>query len=32
MQPGPEAKLLRFAYAFEQATHARRMPPGVPAL
>jgi amidase len=27
-----EAKLLRFAYAFEQATHARRMPPGVPAL
>jgi len=27
-----EAKLLRLAYAFEQATHARRMPPGVPAL
>ena len=24
-----EAKLLRFAYAFEQATLARRMPPGL---
>jgi amidase len=27
-----EAKLLRIASAFEQATRARRMPPGVPAL
>jgi amidase len=27
-----EPTLLRLAYAFEQATHARRMPPGVPAL
>jgi amidase len=27
-----EAKLLRFAYAFEQGTKARRMPPGLPAL
>jgi amidase len=27
-----EPTLLRFAYAFEQATKARRMPPGVPAL
>jgi amidase len=27
-----EAALLRLAYAFEQATKARRMPPGVPAL
>ncbi|MCW3477108.1 amidase family protein, partial [Limobrevibacterium gyesilva] len=27
-----EATLLRLAYAFEQATLARRMPPGVPAL
>jgi amidase len=27
-----EATLLRIAYAFEQATLARRMPPGVPAL
>src|SRR5262249_37752757 len=27
-----EATLLRIAYAFEQATKARRMPPGVPAL
>ncbi len=26
------AKLLRLAYAFEQATMARKMPPGVPAL
>jgi len=27
-----EPALLRLAYAFEQATKARRMPPGVPAL
>jgi amidase len=27
-----ESTLLRLAYAFEQATKARRMPPGVPAL
>jgi amidase len=27
-----EPMLLRLAYAFEQATMARRMPPGVPAL
>ena len=27
-----EAKLLRLAYAFEQGTQARRMPPGLPAL
>ncbi len=27
-----EPVLLRLAYAFEQATKARRMPPGVPAL
>lgn len=27
-----EAVLLRLAYAFEQATRARRLPPGVPAL
>ena len=27
-----EATLLRLAYAFEQATLARRMPPGVPEL
>ncbi|MBM3649930.1 MAG: amidase [Alphaproteobacteria bacterium] len=27
-----EAKLLRFAYAFEQASNARRPPPGLPAL
>jgi amidase len=27
-----EATLLRIAYAFEQATQARRLPPGVPAL
>jgi amidase len=27
-----EATLLRLAYAFEQGTKARRMPPGVPAL
>jgi amidase len=27
-----EADLLRFAYAFEQATHARRPPPGLPPL
>jgi len=27
-----EAKLLRIAYAFEQATLARVMPPGLPAL
>jgi amidase len=27
-----EATLLKLAYAYEQATHMRRMPPGVPAL
>ena len=27
-----EAKLLRLAYAFEQASKARRPPPGLPAL
>ncbi len=27
-----EAKLLRFAYAYEQASNARRPPPGLPAL
>jgi amidase len=27
-----EAKLLRLAYAFEQASNARRLPPGLPAL
>ena len=27
-----EPTLLRLAYAFEQATMARKMPPGVPAL
>jgi amidase len=27
-----EPALLRFAYAFEQATHARRPPPGLPQL
>jgi len=27
-----EATLLRLAYAYEQATLARRMPPDVPAL
>jgi amidase len=27
-----EPVLLRLAYAFEQATKARRMPPGVPPL
>lgn len=27
-----EAKLLRLAYAYEQASNARRMPPGLPAL
>jgi amidase len=27
-----EAKLLRFAYAYEQASNARRPPPGLPAV
>jgi len=27
-----EPTLLRLAYAFEQATHARRLPPGLPPL
>ena len=27
-----EAKLLRLAYAYEQASNARRPPPGLPAL
>jgi amidase len=27
-----EARLLRLAYAYEQASHARRRPPGLPAL
>jgi amidase len=27
-RPWSEAKLLRIAYAFEQSTHARRVPPG----
>jgi Asp-tRNA(Asn)/Glu-tRNA(Gln) amidotransferase A subunit family amidase len=31
-RPWSEATLLRLAYAYEQATHHRRPPPGVPPL
>jgi len=31
-RPFTEPLLLGFGYAFEQATHARRPPPGMPAL